>query len=162
MKNLLTKTLLLTTALFVSVAFAQGGGHLKLTTTVQKEQITTSETGEQTKKLVAASTVVPGDSVVYTIKFENVSSESAEHVTITNPVPENLTYEAGSAFGPGTLIEFSVDGGETYGAADELTVTENGEVRAAQPQDYTHIRWVMQDDLAIGAQGIARFRARLN
>jgi uncharacterized repeat protein (TIGR01451 family) len=162
MKNLLTKTLLLSTALLVSVAFAQGGDHLKLTTIVQKEQITINETGEQKKELVAASTVVPGESVVYTITFENVSSESAEQVTITNPVPENLTYEVGSAFGPGTVIEFSVDGGVTYGAANELTVTENDEVRAAQPEDYTHIRWVMQDDLEVGAQGVARFRARLN
>ena len=162
MKNLLTKTLLLTTALFASLAVAQGGDHLKLTTIVQKEQITTNEAGEQKRELVAASTVVPGDSVVYTIMFENVSSESAEQVTITNPVPQNLTYEVGSAFGPGAVIEFSADGGATYGSADELTVAENDEVRAAQPEDYTHIRWVMQDDLAVGAQGIARFRARLN
>lgn len=163
MKNLSSTVLTTVVALLlVSVAYAQDGGHLKLTTTVQKEQLTITETGEQKKELVAATTVLPGDSVIYTIAFENVSDEAAENVTITNPVPENLTYEVGSAFGPGAVIEFSVDGGTLYAAAAELTVTENGEIRAAQPADYTHIRWVMQNDLAVGAQGIARFRARLN
>lgn len=163
MKNLSSTILTIVVAsLLISVAYAQGSGHLKLTTVVQKEQVTTTESGEQKKELVAATTVLPGDSVIYTIAFENVSDESAANVIITNPVPENLTYEAGSAFGPGAVIEFSVDGGAFYAAAADLIVTENGEIRGAQPADYTHIRWVMQNDLAVGAQGIARFRARLN
>lgn len=163
MKKLSSAILTIVVAsLLASVAYAEGGGHLKLTTKVQKEQLTTTDTGEQKKELVAATTVLPGDSVVYTIAFENVSDEPAENVTITNPVPQNLTYEMGSAFGPGAVIEFSVDGGTIYAAAADLTVAENGEIRTAQPEDYTHIRWVMQDDLAAGARGIARFRARLN
>ena len=162
MKNLVNFAVTIIATLAVTVAFAQNGGHLKLTTVVQKEQITTTVTGEQKAELVEAATVLPGDAVVYTISFENISEEAAENVTITNPVPANLTYEAGSAFGPGTVIEFSVDGGETYGSPADLTVTENDETRQAQPADYTHIRWVMQNDLEVGAQGIARFRARLN
>ncbi len=148
--------------LCAAMAFAQGSGHLELTTVVQKEQISVDDDGKQQKELVQAATVLPGDSVIYTITFRNVSQESAENVTITNPVPVNLTYESGSAFGPGTVIEFSVDGGKYYSVASELTVTENGEVRAATADDYTHIRWIMQNDLAAGAQGVARFRARLN
>lgn len=163
MKNLIKNiSTIVVATFFVSLATAQEAGHLKVSTVVQKEQVTITESGEQKKELVAATTVLPGDSVIYTIAFENVSSEPAEHVVITNPVPENLTYEVGSAFGPGSLIEFSTDGGALYAAAEELTVTENGEVRAAQAEDYTHIRWTMQNDLAVGAQGVARFRARLN
>ena len=161
--NTLTRfTLITLAASFLSVAYAQEEGHLKLTTTVQKEQVTVSDDGEEKKELVAAARVIPGETVLYTITFENVSQEAAENVTITNPVPENLTYESGSAFGPGALIQFSVDGGQEWGSAGELTVNENGELRAAQPEDYTHIRWVMQNDLDVGAQGVARFRARLN
>ena len=147
---------------FAAAALAEGEPHLKVTTTVQKEELMVSQNGEEKRELVEAASVVPGDSVVYTITFENVSAESAENVTITNPVPVNLTYEVGSAFGPGTVIQFSVDGGKEYGTADELTVTNNGEVRKAGPEDYTHIRWVMKSDLEAGAQGVARFRARLN
>ena len=75
---------------------------------------------------------------------------------------QNLTYEPGTAYGPGSEIQFSVDGGREYGAPEALTITEDGEVRGAQPEDYTHIRWVMNDELAAGAQGVARFSARLN
>jgi len=146
----------------LTAVIAQQSGHLKLSTIVQKEQLTTTPSGEQKKELVAATTVVPGDSVIYTIAFENVGEEPAENVTITNPVPDNLSYEDGSAFGPGSVIEFSVDGGEVFAAAADLKVTENGELRTAGPGDYTHIRWVMQHDLAVGEQGVARFRARLN
>ena len=154
--------LTVTSAYGQSVAYAQENGHLKLQTVVQKEEVTVTDTGERKTELVTASTVVPGDSVVYTITFENVSGESAENVTITNPVPDSLTYVQGSAFGPGARIEFSVDGGNQYGAPDSLFVSENGAQRPATPADYTHIRWVLQDNLDAGAQGMARFRAQLN
>lgn len=164
MKHLLviTATLLTSASYAQSVAYAQDAGHLRLTTVVQKEEVVTTDDGKQKTELVAPSSVIPGDAVLYTITFENVSAEVAQNITITNPVPANLTYETGSAFGPGTVIEFSVDGGNVYGAPDELTVTVGDEVRPAGPEDYTHIRWVMQDDLDVGAQGMARFRARLN
>ena len=84
-----------------------------------------------------------------------------ENIVITNPLAAELTYIPGTAFGPGTLIEFSVDGGATFGQPDALTVTEDGVARPAAAEDFTHIRWVMQDELQAGAQGLARFRARL-
>lgn len=162
MKNLI-KTTLLATAVFMNAqAYAQEQGHLNVTTTVQKEQVTLTDNGEREVQLVEATSVVPGDNVIYTITFRNVSEEPAENVVITNPVPDNLTYIDGSAFGPGTVIEFSVDGGQTYGAADELKVPNNGGVRAARAEDFTHLRWVLQNDLAAGSQAFASFRAVLN
>ena len=44
---------------------------------------------------------MPGDDLVYTITFQNISDETAENVVITNPIAESLTYVNGSAFGPG-------------------------------------------------------------
>jgi hypothetical protein len=70
-------------------------------------------------------------------------------------------YVDGSAFGPGSNIEFSVDGGRTFANSNELTVMEDGETRPARAEDFTHIRWVMQQELAVGAQGTARFSAVL-
>jgi len=162
MKTLIKNTLVLAVSLLATAAFAQDAGSLQITTTVQKEQLTLSESGESIKELVAADTVLPGDNVVYTITFVNLSDEAAENVKITNPIPQHLTYEAGSAIGAGTVIEFSVDGGSVFAAAADLTVTEGDESRTARVEDYTHIRWVMQHDLAAGEQGIAQFRAQLN
>ena len=162
MKNYLKAVLIVVASLGALPAMSQEDGHLNVRTTVQKEEVTVSDTGETERRLVPAATVVPGDDVVYTITFTNTSDEAAENIVITNPLASELTYVAGSAFGPGTTIEFSVDGGISYGAASELTVTEDDEVRPARPEDFTHIRWVMQAELQAGAQGLARFRARLD
>ena len=142
-------------------AVAQEQGHLNVTTTVQKQEVTVNDLGEAETRLVAADTVVPGDNVVYTITFQNISDEPAANVVITNPIAEDLTYVDGSAFGPGTVIQFSTDGGQNFAAADELTVIDDGVSRPAGPDDFTHIRWVMQNELAVGAQGTARFTAVL-
>jgi len=142
-------------------AVAQEQGHLNVTTTVQKQEVTVNDSGEAETRLVAADTVVPGESVVYTITFQNISDEPAANVVITNPISEDLTYVDGSAFGPGTVIQFSTDGGQNFAAADELTVVDDGVSRSAGADDFTHIRWVMQNELAVGAQGTARFTAVL-
>jgi len=143
-------------------AFAQDEGHLNVKTVVQKEEVSVNAAGERETRLVPAETVIPGERVVYTITFRNISEEPADSVVITNPIDESLTYVEGSAFGPGAVVEFSVDGGNTFAIADQLVVVEEGVERPAEPGDYTHVRWVMQNDLAAGAQGMARFTAVLD
>jgi len=144
-----------------ATAVAQEEGHLNVRTVVQKEQVTMNDAGEAETQLVAADTVIPGEKVVYTITFQNISEEAADNVVITNPISGDLTYVDGSEFGPGTDIQFSVDGGQTFANKNELTVTEDGVTRSAVAEDFTHIRWVMQQELAAGAQGVARFSAVL-
>ena len=144
--------------LMATTAMAQ---HLDVQTTVHKQEVVVNDAGEEEKRLVEAEVVLPGETVFYTITFTNVSDEVADRVVITNPIAENLVYLDGSAFGAGMDIVFSVDGGETFAAAGELTVTEDGETRVAKASDFTHVRWVMQNDLAAGAQGTARFAAVL-
>ena len=143
-------------------AFAQDEGHLNVKTVVQKEEVSVNAAGERETRLVPAETVIPGERVVYTITFRNISQEPADSVVITNPIDESLTYVEGSAFGPGTAIEFSVDGGNSFASAGELVVVEEGVERPAEPGDYTHVRWVMQNNLEPGAQGTARFAAVLD
>jgi uncharacterized repeat protein (TIGR01451 family) len=159
--NIFKSVLFFVVALSVS-AFAQDESHLDVTTVVQKEEVTVNAAGERETQLVPAETVVPGERVVYTITFRNVGEESADDIVITNPIDANLTYVDGSAFGPGTEIQFSVDGGNSFAAAAELRVVDDGVERPANATDFTHVRWVMQNDLAAGAQGTARFTAVLN
>ena len=147
--------------LLLSGGLAWSQGTLDVQTTVQKETVTINDDGEQVTTLVPAETVVPGERVVYTIRFRNMGEDPADDVVITNPISENLTYVPGSAFGPGMALQFSIDG-VTFAAAEELTVEEAGESRPAKPEEYRHIRWVMQSDLMSGAQGTVRFTAELN
>lgn len=141
---------------------AQEQNYLDVNTVVQKEELTITDEGKTETRLVSVKTITPGERVVYTTTFRNIGEEPAESVVITNPISESLTYLDGSAFGPGTVIEFSVDGGVTYADASELTVVEDDVSRPASAEDFTHVRWVMQSNLAAGAQGTARFTAVLN
>ncbi len=153
--------MILLAVLVFAGAQAQQEGTLDVQTTVEKMQVTTNEAGEETTELVPAETVVPGERVVYTTSFRNTGSDAADNVVITNPISENLLYVEGSAFGPGLVLEFSVDGGQTFASADALTVTDDAGERGAQPEDYTHIRWSLPGSLDAGAQGVVRFTAIL-
>ena len=159
MKNQLSATLIV--LLLGLSAVAQEQGSLNVTTTVQKEEVFVNDAGETETRLVAANTVVPGETVVYTISFQNIGNEPAGNVVITNPIDATLTYVDGSAFGPGMLLQFSVDDGQNFAAADALSVEEDGASRPAVADDFTHIRWVMQNELAAGAMATARFKAVL-
>ncbi len=167
MKNLATNAFLtgLLLLAMLSISFAQDvnpGGGLQVETVVEKEEVVIGDNGEQTTRLVPVARIVPGEEVVYTITFTNNSTEAAENVAITNPIPNHMLYVDDSAFGPGTEVGYSVDGGNSYASADELEIVDaDGSVRRARADDYTHIRWVMRNDLQSGARGFARFRAVL-
>lgn len=161
MKKILSLVVLLASMFGAQLALAQDSGHLNVTTIVQKEELIVDGQGAAQRRLVDAAKVIPGDEVIYTVTFENISAEPADNVVITNPLPQEMTYVEGSAFGPGAEILFSVDG-TNFAAANDLVVTEDGMQRPAVADDFTHIRWVMNQQIDSGAQGLARFRARLN
>lgn len=148
-------------ALLLLAVSAAAQTHLDVQTTVHKEEVFVNAAGDEEKRLVPAERVVPGETVFYTITFTNISDDTADNVVITNPIAENLIYLDGSASGEGMNIQFSTDGGESFAAAEDLIVTDNGTNRQATAEDFTHVRWVMRNDLAAGAQGIARFAAVL-
>jgi uncharacterized repeat protein (TIGR01451 family) len=148
---------------FASEALAQtpGQGCIVLKSVAEIEQVVTNDKGEKSVKLVPAGKVVPGVEVTYTVTANNICKQAADKATISNPVPEHMTYVENSAIGPGTDITFSLDG-KTFGAPDALTVQEGGATRRARADEYRQIRWVFKDPLQPGAQGFARFRAVLN
>lgn len=161
MKILLNAVIVMAVTLGAFASSAQEQGHLNVKTVVSTEEVTIDENGDRHTQLVDATTVVPGDEVVYTVTFSNVSDEPAENVVITNPLAAEMTYVVGSAFGPGSDIVFSVDGGKSFASPEKLFVTKSGVEHPASADDYTHIRWVMNNEIVAGAQGMARFKARL-
>lgn len=126
------------------------------------EKTTVAADGKVTKTLVPANTVVPGDEVIYTINYINANREPVTRVVITNPLPREMTYRDGSAFGAGTQFEASVDGGQTFRAPAALRVrAADGSQRPATPADYTHLRWTLNTPVAPGQKGFVRYRAVL-
>jgi hypothetical protein len=110
---------------------------------------------------VAAGTVAShADQLIVSVQFTNASGQIVDGVRVTSPVPPDVAYVAGSASGPGSIVLFSVDQGRTFGQPAELKVAgADGALRAAIAADYTHVRWILDAPLDVGAAGIVRFRA---
>jgi uncharacterized repeat protein (TIGR01451 family) len=136
---------------------------VELVTKAEKE-IEVIEKGVKVKKLSPPQKMVPGDEVLYTVTYTNKTAKPAENVNVVNPVPKHTRYIIGSAAGDNAEITFSVDGGKNFATPDKLTVAikdKSGKdsVRPAGGADYTHIRWVIKQNVAPGQSGSVRFRA---
>ncbi len=143
-----------------AAAMAQSSQALEVELYAERLEVVVDESGSQARRLVAVTQFLPGEEVIYTVQFTNVTDSVQEHVSIVQPLPEYMVYVPGSAVGPGTDIAFSIDGGANFAAADELVVgDENGVPVVVEPDAYSHIRWSMRNNLAPGAKGYARFRA---
>jgi uncharacterized repeat protein (TIGR01451 family) len=127
---------------------------------IAEVELTATEQGRETKKLVPADRVVPGDRLIYSLEVVNTAVTTVPGPAVTTPVPAHMRYVADSAVGPGTEVSFSVDGGVSFDAPENLQVKgSNGELRAAEATDYTHIRWQFRNSLKAGSVAFVRFRA---
>lgn len=110
---------------------------------------------------VAAGTVAShADQLIVSVQFTNETGHIVDGVRVTSPVPPDVVYVADSATGPGSHVLYSVDQGRTFGQPRELKVVgADGALRAATAADYTHLRFILDAALDVGASGIVRFRA---
>ena len=158
MKRLINISACLLLAFFSSQLMAQ----IEVTTVAETEATETDAQGNKTVRRTAATSVVPGTEVIYTITAKNTGNDPASNIVVNNPVPANTVYVDGSAFGADTEITFSVDGGKSYDKASELKVSDAaGNSRAARAEDYTHVRWTLQVELQPGQQAEVWYRARV-
>ena len=153
-------TFLFLSTVTAAAALAQDGALVKLTSEVLREVVTVDGSGTKITQLVPATSAMPGEVLTFTVNYINEGDEEATDIVLTNPIPEHMLYEAGSAAGEGSRISYSLDGGATYGAPDSLSVTDDdGKERGAVPSDYTHIRWQLIDPVPAGGSGRVSFKA---
>jgi uncharacterized repeat protein (TIGR01451 family) len=124
---------------------------VKVNMTAEKE-ISVVINGNAVVKRVAADTVESGQTLFYTLMVTNRGDEKAANVVLNNPVPEGTAYVVDSAYGEGTKIVFSADGGQSYDLPPRLVVqlkNADGSAgkRIADPEEYTHIRWTVAEVL---------------
>jgi uncharacterized repeat protein (TIGR01451 family) len=142
---------------FVLPAHAAEPGSLKLANIAEIEITVVDKDGKTVSTRTPVGTAVPGDEIIYTTTFENISNKPAGNIVITNPMPNDTTYR--SASGANTEITFSIDGGNQYAAPDKLIVTTSeGNTRPAVPSDYTHLRWAYKGELGVGKTSQVSFR----
>ncbi len=147
---------------FTHTVLAQGKGKVSLKAVAEVEKEGFNEEGKKVLKRFPANKVIPGDTVIYTIHYANDSKETADDVSITNPVPEHMMYSEGSASGKNTSVTFSIDGGKHFDAPENLKVKmDDGTERPARPEEYTTIRWTFNGSLSAGKKGVVAFAAIL-
>jgi len=135
---------------------------LEIQATAEVEVAVKGADGREEIKRMPAAKVVPGTTVIYTLHAKNTSQKPAADVVVTDPIPEHVEYVDGSITHEGARVTFSVDGGKTWGAKEQLKVkASDGTMRAALPSDFTHIRWTFEKPLAPGESRAVSFRAKV-
>ena len=157
-------SLLAASLLALLVSLSQGvyaaDAAIKVTRIAQTEVEVIGKDGKKAIERTPVAKAIPGTEVIYTTTFANTIDKPTGNISINNPIPEHTEYKAGSAFGKDCEILFSVDGGKTFGHAEDLKVTgADGRRRTAMPEEYTHIRWNYKAQLAPGKSGEVGFRA---
>lgn len=151
---------LLALTLLLSAVKAQVGANPVTIKLIAEVELTATEQGREIKRLVPADRVVPGDRLIYSLEVVNTAMTTVPGPAVTTPVPAHMRYVADSAVGPGTEVSFSIDGGSSFDAPENLQVKgSNGELRAAEAAEYTHIRWQFKNSLKAGSVAFVRFRA---
>jgi uncharacterized repeat protein (TIGR01451 family) len=158
-KNAMLLELLL--AAVIAPAFAVADPNIQLDMQVKKE-IIIEENGQEVTQWVEANEVLPGEKLMYTVRYVNMGDEPATQVRIENPIPELSVYVSDSAAGSGSTIVFSADGGAQYDPADQVTyevaVFGGGkDRRVAKPERFTNIRWLIEQ-VAPGSEGEVSFQ----
>lgn len=143
-----------------SLAVQAADGAIKVKSVAEIEVTVVGKDGKKEIKRVSPDKAVPGTEVIFTNTFENIGGKTASDIVINNPIPADMEYKGGSAFGKDCSIVFSADGGKKFGHAEELKIKDaEGKERTALPREYTHIRWSYKGQLTAGKSGEVGFRA---
>ncbi|HEV7233354.1 MAG TPA: hypothetical protein VGN36_03840 [Sphingorhabdus sp.] len=134
---------------------SQAATPLQLSSDVFVERQVVRADGSRTVVLEEPNLVLPGDNLVFVVKYRNAGRATASNFVVTNPLPAAVAFN-GTSDGLETV---SIDGGNNWGVLGALRVKQaDGSVRAAQRGDVTHIKWNLNQPLTAGAEGKLIFR----
>ena len=114
--------------------------------------------GGRVERFEPVTEALPGDVVEYRITVVNETEAPIEAglVVVTVPIPEGVAYienSAGPAAGDRALLEFSADGGESYGEPPVLV-----DRSVAPPEEYDAIRWTFLQPFEPGEEETVYYR----
>jgi len=137
-----------------AMAEAAKPAQIQLESDVKVEKVI-AENGTVKKTWVTPQVVVPGDRLVFSVRYRNVSADKVDNFVVTNPIPQPVMLAADGA----EALDVSVDGGKAYGKLTALRVADGkGGLRAALSSDVTHIRWILPS-VQPSASGTLSFNA---
>jgi uncharacterized repeat protein (TIGR01451 family) len=141
--------------LLFAPALARATDKVALESAVFVEKTVKQSDGRTKVILEAPQIVVPGDRLIFILKYRNTSDQPANNFVVTNPMPSAVAFQAV----PSAKAQVSVNGGRDWGVLGVLKVKDSdGSWRSARPEDVTHVRWPMTDPIPAGATGRLSFR----
>jgi len=138
-------------------AFAQ---EFTATQIVERAVITGEDAdGSAIVEFQEADRVQPGDALLYKLNYTNGTADAIENAKLVMAVPSEVIYNENSAAGDNASVAFSTDGGQSFAPRGELTVSSEGNRRAATSEDITHIRWSFTGQIVPGEVGEVTYSA---
>ena len=142
-------------ALIASPAAAQNANAVSLDSDVMVERTTVDANGRNQIALEEPRVVVPGDRLVFVLRYRNNGAQPASDFVVTNPMPDAVAYQGTND----ASARVSIDGGRNWGALSDLVVANaDGTTRSARPEDVTHVRWVIAQPIPAGQAGRLMYR----
>ena len=144
----------LLTATVATQALAVAQNSVALTSEMLVERAVKQPNGAIKTVLEAPKSVPPGAKLVFVLSYRNAGAAPAANFVINNAMPSGVAFESADA-----NSTVSVDGGRSFGplTAAKLRAAD-GSLRAATPEDVTHVRWAMKTPIPVGGAGRVSFR----
>lgn len=155
--------MILLTGLLCTTSLLQAkDAKVTLTSKSLKEIVVVDKSGKKVKKLVDTKKVLPGDIVVYENRVDNGKNEPVKNMVLNNPIPKEMAYLAGSAKceKPCTIL-YSVDNGKVFDVPEKLKVKTADGVHVARADEYTNVRWILNQPLASHKNVMVSYKAKL-
>jgi uncharacterized repeat protein (TIGR01451 family) len=153
--NRVIASILLSLSAMLITGTAHAANPVQLTSDVYVEKRVKRSNGQITTILEKPNMVIPGDNLVFVVKYRNNGTAPASKFVVTNPLPSAVAFN-GTSDG---LEVVSIDGGKSWGFLQSLSVKNaKGEIRPALMADVTHIRWNLNQTIASGSEGKLIFR----
>jgi uncharacterized repeat protein (TIGR01451 family) len=128
---------------------------VSLESDVLVERTTTDAQGQEQVSLEEPRVVVPGDKLVFVLRYRNNGTSPASDFVITNPLPAAVAFQSSAE----RSTQVSVDGGRNWGQLATLTVANaDGTSRPARADEVTHVRWAFAQPIPAGQAGRLMFR----
>ena len=142
-------------ALLASTGAVAASNRVAMSSAVFVEKDIVDPQGRSRIVLEPPRLVAPGDRLVFLLRYRNTGTAPASDFIVTNPLPETVSYQGT----PDARAIVSIDGGHNWGTLARLRVRErDGSLRAARPEDVTHVRWTLKRAIPAGSEGRLVFR----
>lgn len=142
-------------ALIATPTMAQSNSAVSLNSDVLVERTSTDANGRVQVVLEEPRVVVPGDKLVFVLRYQNNGRAPASDFVVTNPLPSAVAFQASGD----ERADVSIDGGRSWGKLGALIVREaDGSSRAARADEVTHVRWAFAQPIPAGEAGRLMFR----